>query len=83
MKNPDGTGILGVLLIFNDRRQSVSWNVEMFGLVCENVGLAQFSALTLVFKENAVVERWLTNAKTGDVLLEQDGVVECATIVSV
>jgi O-glycosyl hydrolase len=77
MKNPDGTGIL---LIFNDKRQTVSWNVEMFGLVCENVGLAQFSALTLVFNGSAVVERWVTNAKTGDVLLEQDGFVECATI---
>jgi glucosylceramidase len=77
MKNPDGTGIL---LIFNDRRQSVSWNVEMFGLVCENVGLAQFSALTIVFNGSTVVERWVTNAKTGDVLLGQDGLVECATI---
>lgn len=80
MKNPDGTAILGILLIFNDKRQSMSWNVEMFGLVCENVGLAQFSALTLVFNRSALVERWVTNAKTGDVLLEQDGFVECATI---
>jgi glucosylceramidase len=77
MKNPDGTGIL---LILNDRRQSVSWNVEMFGLVCENVELAQFSALTLVFNGSTAVERWVTNAKTGDVLLGQDGSVECAMI---
>jgi hypothetical protein len=56
MKNPDGTGILDILLIVNDWRQSVSWNVEIFGLVCENVGLAQFSELTLVFNGNAVVE---------------------------
>jgi glucosylceramidase len=77
MKNPDGTGIL---LIFNDKQQSVSWNVKMFGLVCENVGLTQLSALTLVFNGSAVVERWVTHAKTGDVLLEQDGFVECATI---